>query len=146
MNTTNLTRPGKKNEHISLLFTQGAVDELHDDGLRRGLARRSRKQRQGLARIPRFDGKQASFGGDDGSIVEQSRNGLAIQGGRHDQDLEARRQVFPGVECQGEAEIGLQAPLMELIEDNGGEVFECRVMLQNACEDAFRDDLDASLA
>ncbi len=78
--------------------------------------------------------------------MEQSRDGLAIQGGRHDEDLEARREAFPGVERQGEAEIGLQAPLVELIEDNGGEVFERRVMLQNAREDAFRDDLDASLA
>ena len=50
-----------------------------------------------------------------------------------------------GVEHQRQAEVGLQAALVVLVEDHAADVLQRRVALQLPGEDALRDDLDAGL-
>src|SRR5207302_62505 len=49
----------------------------------------------------------------------------------------------PGVEGQGEGEVGVEVALVELVEDHEADAGERRVVLEAAGEDPFRDDLDA---
>src|ERR1700691_2804437 len=49
------------------------------------------------------------------------------------------------VECKRQAEIRIERPFMELIEDDGGDSLQRRVSQDHAAEDAFGDDFDACL-
>ena len=57
-------------------------------------------------------------------VAEQRRHPVAVERGRHDEDAQVGPQVAAGVERQGEAEVGLQAALVELVEDHQPDAVE----------------------
>jgi len=75
--------------------------------------------------------------------AEELRDRRRIQGGGHDEQLEIRSEVLLHVERQGERQVRLQAALVELIEDHGGDALERRIALHHARQHALGDDLDA---
>jgi hypothetical protein len=66
-----------------------------------------------------------------------------VERGGHDEDAQVRAQQRLRLEREGEAEVGVDAALVELVEDDDAGVVERRVVLQHPREHALRDDLDA---
>ena len=79
----------------------------------------------------------------DGRIIQQPRERLQIQGGGHHQDAHFLAQVELALDAQGESEIGVQAALVKLIEDDTGDALQGGILLQHAGKDALGDHLDA---
>ncbi len=154
LNATDLSRSGKEDEEVARLFMQGPLDELRRDLLRslvapRGRASRSldiRQQRHALANEPRFNRIDTTPGGDNGGVVQHSRDGRTIQRRRHDQNLEVGRQAVASIECQCKAEVRLQTALVELVEDDDGEFLESRILLQDTSQYALGNDLDTRIS
>ena len=46
------------------------------------------------------------------------------------------------VQAEREPEVGLQAALVEFVEDHAGHALQCRIVLQHPRQHAFGDDLD----
>ena len=65
---------------------------------------------------------------------------------RHDDDLQVRPHVLLHQPDQAEGEVGLQAALVELVEDDDAGRFEERVVQQRPQQDARRDGQDARVA
>ena len=93
-------------------------------------------------RVAGLDGKAQARRGDHRRALQQPRQRGAIQRGGHHQDPQVGRQVALGIQDEGEAGIGLQAALVELVEDHQADAIQRRVPLQLAGEDALGDHLD----
>src|SRR5712691_8781188 len=59
----------------------------------------------------------ASLAGHHARAAQQRRNGAAVQGGRHDEEAEVRAQDALRLKRQRETEVGVEAQLVELVED-----------------------------
>src|SRR5690606_5988357 len=77
------------------------------------------------------------------TVAEQGGDPLAVQGRRHDEEAQVGAQVAAGVEGEGEAQVGLQAALVELVEDDQPDALQGRVPLEPAGQDALGHHLDA---
>jgi len=70
-------------------------------------------------------------------VSEKSSHGLRVQSGGHGD----QPQIIPHLPLngtgQGEGEVRVQAPFVELVEDQGADAFEKRVGLETAQKDAF---------
>ncbi|SUA96333.1 Uncharacterised protein [Paenibacillus thiaminolyticus] len=69
---------------------------------------------RGIMRIHRIRPARAM---DDGHAAQQGGDRLGLQRGGHDEDTQIAAQQRLRFERQRQAEIGVQMPLMELIED-----------------------------
>jgi hypothetical protein len=78
----------------------------------------------------------------DRGFIEQVGERLQIERGGHDQDAQVLAQRRLGLDAQRQAEIGIQAALVKLIEDHAADIPQLRVGLQHAREDSLGDDLD----
>jgi len=79
-----------------------------------------------------------------GRVVEQARQPLTFQRRRHQQQLErlvAQHQTR--VERERQRQVGIQAALVEFVEDHQTDAFQAWVVLQTTGENAFGDHLDA---
>ena len=129
----------KKDEHVA--------------GVARRARRRSRRatvaSRRACARgvdVARLDGKRATFARDDRRVAEERRDGGSVERRRHDGDAKIVAHERLRAKRQREAEVGVDAALVELVEDEKADAVERRVVLQAPREDAFGDDLDARRA
>ena len=75
--------------------------------------------------------------------AEQRGQPLRLGRGRHGEQLQVRAQRGPDVEAEGEREVGVQVPLVALVEDDGVHPGQLRVGLQPADQQAGGDHLDA---
>src|SRR6185503_4669748 len=75
------------------------------------------------------------------AVVHELRNPGAVDGGGHHEDAEVGAQGG-GIEREREAEIGIEAALVELVEEDGGDALELRIVEQHAGENPFGHDLD----
>ena len=75
--------------------------------------------------------------------AEEGRDSLGGERRRHRQQAEVGPDRPPDLEGEGEAEVGLEVALVDLVEQDGGGAGERRVGLQTAGEDALGHDLDA---
>ena len=66
----------------------------------------------------------------------------AIERRGHDQDAQIVAHVLLRIQTQCQAEIGMQAAFVKLIEDQQADEFERGIVLQPARQDAFGDDFD----
>ena len=66
-------------------------------------------------------------------------------GGRHDQDTEVGAHNLLGFACKGKCNIRSEVSLVKFVEDNQTDAFQCRVLHQHACQDAFREHFDAGV-
>ena len=75
--------------------------------------------------------------------IEEARQPLAIQRGRHHHQAQVVAQLRLHVQRQGQAEIATEVALVEFVEQDRADLFQHRVVLQHAGQDAFGDHLDA---
>ena len=80
--------------------------------------------------------------GQQRGITQQPGQRSGFQGGGHDQDLQVRSHLALDIQCQGQAKVGLQAALVELVEDQQRHPFQQRIVLDAAGQDPFGHDLD----
>ncbi|MNQ64002.1 hypothetical protein D3C85_784040 [compost metagenome] len=128
----------QEHQQAAGLVGQGLEHRLYHLGLQR-LARRERPPPALLHRV------HAALAAHHRSAIQQARQALALQGGGHQQDLQRRlvAQQRPAVEAKGQGQVGVEAALVEFVEDHQADAFQRRVFLQAAGEDAFGDYLDA---
>ena len=81
--------------------------------------------------------------GDDRRATEQRGDRRAIERSGHDEHPEIGPQNRARLDGQRETEIGVQAPLVELVEDDHAGGLERRIGLQHASENALGEHLDA---
>ena len=88
-----------------------------------------------------------SFGPDfdHRRVAEQSRDTRAIHGRRHDQDAQAGTQSALDIQRQREAEIAVEGTFVKLVEYDGGDARQFRIIEDHPREDAFGDNLDSRL-
>ena len=86
--------------------------------------------------------KQATGRLDDLAWFEQGAHRSAVQGGRHDHD--AQIGTYPGrrVEREGQAQISVERPFVELVEHHRGDAGQLRIALQAAGQHPFGHELD----
>ncbi len=75
--------------------------------------------------------------------IEEACQALAIQCCRHHHQTQVVTQLCLHVERQCQAEITVEMALVELIEQDRTDLFQHRVVLQHAGQDAFGDDFNA---
>ncbi len=136
---TDLRLPGEEHQHAAALVLQRLQHRLHHPRLD-ALARRQRAAPALLHRV------HAPLAAHHRCLVEQRRQALALQRRRHQQELERLvAQQLTRIERQRQGQIGIQAALVEFVEDHQPDAFQCRVVLQAARKDALGDHLDAGV-
>ncbi len=137
---TDLLDTGQERQDLAGIGARVARDGLLD---RTGdlLGQRGR----GRPPVADLDRVRPALDPDDRRIAEEPRDGLSLHRGRHhDQDqVVADRLADFAKKRQGQ--VGVQAPLVELVEHHGADAFEERVVDELAVEDALGDDLDPRL-
>ena len=98
------------------------------------------------AEIAGLDGKGAALARDHRGVAEKLGDAGAVDGCRHDEELEVLAQALLGVARQGEPEIGVERALVKLVEQHRGNAAERRIVENEPREDALGDDFDAGLA
>ena len=78
----------------------------------------------------------------DRRVAEQGRHLGRLQRGRHGQQAEVGPQRRPGVEDEGQGQVGVEVALVELVEDHQADAGQRRVVLEPAGEDALGHHLD----
>jgi hypothetical protein len=112
--------------------------------------------RQEAEHLPRHLSRAGVYGVDEGEIrrvahiervqgaghidyrtaTEIARHRRGVERRRHDHDSKIRSRR-PGLLCQRDPEVGVDAALVELVEHDRPEVLEQRVLLKPCCQDAF---------
>ena len=142
LGAADLARPGQEHQHVALgLAAQDAADRAHDGRL---------EVLAGPSRLPaHVDRVGAALAGHDrrGLVLaaEQRGDAVAVERRRHHEEAQVGTQVTASVERQGQPEIGLQAALVELVEDDQADAVERGVALQPPGEDALGHHLDAGV-
>ena len=85
-------------------------------------------------------GIRPPFDPDDRAAAEERRDRLGVERGRHHDRIRSSRTDSADLAKQGEGQVGVQAPLVELVEDDGADAFEERVGEELAGEDALGRD------
>ena len=129
----------KKGENAALGFVEGA-----EDGGRDAVGDGGRGE-GGIGKAG-LDGPEGRPGGGDGGVgAKHARRGGGVEGGRHGQDAEVGAEDGAGVKGQGETEIGVQAALVEFVEDHEADVGEFGVGEEAAREESLGQDFDAGV-
>ena len=96
--------------------------------------------------VARLDRKRAAFASDNRRVAEQARNPGAVEGCRHDEQLQVRPQPLLGIAGEREAEVGIERAFVEFVKQDRGDALERGVIEDQVGEDALGHDLDAGLA
>ncbi len=147
LHAADLGRAGQEHEQIAGRLRERAQHDARDDRVRRLLAGRARAGQRGqaLADVADLDRMHARGVLDDWSAAEQPRDRGAVEGGRHREDAQRRRDVPLRIESERETDVGVEAALVELVEDHGRDAAERGVALQHPREHAFGHDLEPCL-
>ena len=119
---------GKKGEHAALLPRQGLADRGGGRLLDRALATTDVVQRQRVA---------TALAGNDRRIAEQRRDPGAIERRGHGDDPQIGPKRCLDVERQGQAEIAVEAALVNFIEQHGRDAGEFGIGLDTTKVDAL---------
>src|SRR5690606_24373477 len=98
------------------------------------------------AEIARLDVIGAALGFDHRRIAEQARNARTVDGCGHGNEPQILAQATLRIEREREAEIGIERALMKLVEQDGRNTLELRVVEDQTREHAFGHHLDPRLA
>ena len=79
----------------------------------------------------------------DRGVREHPQQRVGFQRRRHDEQPQRLAKVPLRFDAEREAEVAVQVPLVEFVEDHQRDAFERRVVLQHPREDALGHDLDA---
>lgn len=75
--------------------------------------------------------------------IEEACQPLAVQRGRHHHQAQVVTQLRLHVQRQRQPEVATEVALVEFVEQDRTDLFQHRVVLQHAGQDAFGDDFDA---
>ena len=67
----------------------------------------------------------------------------SVDSGGHHQHTKFRPDERLRVECQGQGDVSVERPFVELVEDHESNAVECGIVVQLAGEDALGDHFDA---
>ena len=101
--------------------------------------------RRGEARVTHFNGVQPPFTADDRAMQVFCYR-LRVYRSRHDDETQLGTHFLLHATAYRERYIACQPPLMEFVEQDGGDAFEHRIVQDKPGEDALGDDFDAGLA
>ena len=121
LDVADLSRSGQEAEDVS----PGTRDRL-SHGRLRGQA----------GRVSHLDGMRTHVDLAHGTAPEEVRNGPRVERRRHHEHPQVRAGGEGGLQ-EGEREVRVEAPLVELVEDHGGEVFQQGIPLEPPREDAL---------
>ena len=125
---------GQEAEQVAGVLHQGLLHRAFQ--LERQRLLRARREMRDRHRI-------TAAGAGQARRVEEARELLAIERGRHHHKAQVFAQAGLHVDTEREAEVAVQMALMEFVEQNRADAFEHRVILEHAREDAFGDDFNA---
>ncbi len=94
------------------------------------------------AKVARVDREHPPLALDDGRVAQQGRNPSPVEGGRHHQDLQVLAHQPLSVAGQGQAQVGVEAALVELIEDHRRHAVQARIVENHPGEHALGHHLD----
>ncbi|MNC24087.1 hypothetical protein D3C75_721290 [compost metagenome] len=77
------------------------------------------------------DGKAAPLGANHRGVRQQGLQRHALQGGGHNEQLEIVTQPLLALDGEGQGGIGVQAALVEFVEDHQGDAGQLGVLLQH---------------
>src|SRR6185437_15482553 len=80
---------------------------------------------------------------DQRGIAKERAHPRAVERRRHDEEPKVLVQGALSVEREREAKIGVERALVELVEQDGRDALERRIVEDLPCEHALGDDLDA---
>ena len=140
MNPADLSLAWEEHQHTAGLIGQGLQHAVHHPWLDEF----PRLERPAPTNINRV---HAAFAADHRRVVEQPGQALALQGCGHQQNFQRRivAQQLPAIETQRQGQVGIQATLVKLIEDQQPYALQRRVCLQPAGQDAFGDHFDTGI-
>jgi hypothetical protein len=127
-----LADPRQEDEDVA-----GSAPEQVDRRVRDGALERLAAPQCDLLDVDR---KGATRRGEDRRAAEKPRDRLGLERRRHHDDPEVGPRVAPDPFDQREREIGVEAALVELVEEDQADIFEERVVLEHAHQDPLRDD------
>ncbi len=84
----------------------------------------------------------AALGGQDRRIAHQRGDRGGVEGGGHHQQHQFGPQRRAELQRQGQPQVGLQAALVEFVEDQAADARQIGVRLDHPGEDTFGDHLD----
>src|SRR5262249_12661445 len=120
--SANFCRAGEEYENVARRVSQRGDDR----GCNRGLDARIRRWPWQVARL---DGKGAALARDDWRTAGQPRHGRTVQRRGHDENAQLWSDELLGSQRECESKIGVQAALVELVEDEETDVLERRIAL-----------------
>ena len=131
--------PGRNTSTSPGVVTTASCTALTTAGSTRSLARRGRHSTSMGCWRP----AAATIGAGVAGVPIRVGDPCGVDRGRHDEDPQVGADGVAGVERQRQTEIGLQVPLVELVEDDEAGAGEGRVRLHPPRQDALGDHLDA---
>ena len=125
VNAADLGLAGKKDQHAAAFLRQRLEHRL----LHPRLDELAGLRRPSPADIHR---EHAALAAHHRRFAEQRRKTLALQGRRHHQHFQRRlvAQQFAAIESQRQGQVGIQAALVEFVEDHQADTVQRRVVLQ----------------
>ena len=129
---------GQEHEHVAVVGGQRSADGGGDHRLCRAPSVRPGRG----VDVHDLHREGSALGAHDG-CVEQRRHRGDVEGGGHDDDAQVGAERVDHLEGQGEPEVGVEAALVELVEDHGGDARQLGVALEAPGQHALGDHLDA---
>ena len=129
-----LAGAGQEREDITGGLVQRGSDRASDGGLHRHA--RARRHVSGL------DGKLPPLAGDERCVAEQGGHRSAVQRRRHHEHSEIVAQDRPRLQRERQPQIGVDTPLVELVEDDEADSLERWIGQQHPGQYSFGHDLD----
>ena len=98
-----------------------------------------------LIKITGLYRKHPSFAGNDRRVAQEICHRSTVQRGGHHEQAEIRAKEPLRFETKSQARIGLHAPFVEFIEEDDRVRAECRIVLEQARENAFRHHFNSGI-
>ena len=128
-----LALAGQEHQHVARVLRQGVLDRA--PGLRFEWLIAARGEMRNRHRV-------AAASTAEPRRVEELRQPLAVERGRHHHDPQVHAQRRLHIQRQCQAEVGGEVAFVELVEHDRADAFERGIVLDHAGEDALGDHLD----
>src|SRR5204863_5852278 len=92
-----------------------------------------------LAEIPRLDAELTPFADDYRHVTEKACDRRDVEGRGHDKNAQLRADEALRGEREREPEVGVQAALVELIEEEQTDALQRRIVLERPGQRSFGD-------
>ena len=133
--------PGEKREDVAgtILLGNGTLD-----GRRHLVSHRLRAvgQHPGRGGVADGDGKGPPGDADDRGVAEEAGDRVGVHRRRHGDDDQVGADLVADLAEEGQGQVGMQTPLVELVEDHGADAVEERVGDELPVQDPLGHDFE----